>query len=210
MADVICPCDVAPAVVRGNSVPAVPGAVSVVSPGAASGISPGAASGASPATGRAANILPPGPLLARLIEEAGRACRRDGVPPTQTALAARIGARIGMPAEQVAIRLSRRAAAMPPPPALPALLPISAPASQQQNPTWWRHLSPLAEEVLGERERQVFFGRCLQEPDPARPAVPGGGRLGAALNARFWQTEISARRKMAIALARLGRDPFAG
>ncbi|MDE2514530.1 MAG: hypothetical protein KGL12_00750 [Rhodospirillales bacterium] len=150
---------------------------------------------------------PPAPVLLRLIEEAARACRREGVEPTLAALAARIGARVGMPPALVAQRLAR----------LPRRPPAAVAASGSAVPTmadaaWWRALAPLAEEVLAERERQVFFARCLPPATPAEatpagaPPQPAAGGLAAHLRARHCMTEASARRKMTIALDRLGHS----
>ena len=64
-----------------------------------------------------------------------------------------------------------------------------------------RRVTGLAQELLGERERIVFLARCVSDPrgTPQRLAM----ELGVTRE-RIFQLEVSAKRKIAAALAHDG------
>jgi hypothetical protein len=61
----------------------------------------------------------------------------------------------------------------------------------------------LADEVLGERERQIFLARAMADTDHV-PSLEDFAALFGVSTARVHQIEISARRKIAMALAASG------
>jgi DNA-directed RNA polymerase sigma subunit (sigma70/sigma32) len=72
-----------------------------------------------------------------------------------------------------------------------------------------RRVAALTEEVLGERERKVFLARCLATEEGPRHRESLAAELGVTRE-RVYQLEISAKRKIAAALAHDGLiDPKA-
>jgi RNA polymerase sigma factor (sigma-70 family) len=126
----------------------------------------------------------------RLFDDARRGCQRDGGDPTDAELCARVGARVGLPAEEVA-----------------KWLPLArinvAPAQKMDRAALRRRMIVLSEEILGARERTVFLARCLAERRHVRRVDSLASELGVTRE-RIYELEGSARRKIAAALARDG------
>ena len=61
----------------------------------------------------------------------------------------------------------------------------------------------LAGEILGERERRVFRARCMGSNEAVEPVDSLAAELGVTRE-RVYQLELSARRKIGVALARVG------
>ena len=153
---------------------------------------------------------------ARLMAEARAACLREGVTPTDDELHARVGARVGLDADEVAqaMRLLRggRATLMDRDEEANDAgeqLPDDAALSDDDMIQRLDHqrlrarLRHLAGEILGEREREIFLARSLTNNDHVPSLEDFAVRYGVSI-ARVHQIEISARRKIATALAASG------
>ncbi len=127
---------------------------------------------------------------ARLFDDARRSCHREGREPTDAELCARVGARVGLPAEVVAKWLPLERINM-------------VPVQQIDDAALRRRMIALSEEILGARERAVFVARCLAEPRRVRRTESLARELGVTRE-RICELEGSARRKIAAALARDG------
>lgn len=124
-------------------------------------------------------------MASRLMTDARKACDHEGVAPTSGELYRRVAGRLGLEAG--------------PPRFYPA---IHADAGGR----FWIERAPigrmaaLADEVLGERERIVFFARTISR-DRDRPSLVSiAGELAIDVD-RVRAIEMSARRKIAAALA---------
>ena len=150
------------------------------------------------------------------MAEARRACEREGVEATDSELHARVGRRIGLPAEEVAtglrlIQSGRASLAVEdgdgetreiavPDPAAPSADDMNERIDHERLRA---RLRVLANDVLGERERVVFLSRCMADNDDV-PSLEGfAGMFGVSI-ARVHQIEASARRKISAALAKHG------
>lgn len=151
---------------------------------------------------------------ARLLAEARKACEREGVDPIESELHRRVGARVGLSADEVAraLRLSRDART-----SLHAdddddrgasLADTGAPTADDlherlDHARLRARIRALASEILGERERLVFFARSMADSDDV-PSLDDFAARFAVSAARVHQIEVSARRKIATALAASG------
>ena len=151
----------------------------------------------------------------RLLIEARKACEREGVDPTDSELHERIGRRIGLSADEVAqgLRLIQGART-----SLHAqddneghelsLRDDAAPTAddiheRMDHERLRRRIMTLANEVLGERERQIFLARSMANSDQVPSLEAFAGKFGITTT-RVHQIEVSARRKIAVALAASG------
>jgi RNA polymerase sigma-32 factor len=156
----------------------------------------------------------------RLLIEARKACEREGVEPTESELHQRIGSRVGLTADEVAhgMRLIQG-----------ARLSLHAQDDRGQESSLPDHDAPtaddlhqrmdyerlrkririLANEVLGERERQVFLARSMADSDDVPSHDDFAEQFGIS-SARVHQIEVSARRKIAVALAASGYGNVTG
>jgi RNA polymerase sigma-32 factor len=151
----------------------------------------------------------------RLLIEARKACEREGVDPTDSELHARIGHRLGISADEVAhgMRLVQGARM-----SLHAqdevgegevcLRDEAAPTEddiheRMDHDRLRARIRALANEVLGERERQIFLARSMAVSDQVPSLEAFADRFGIS-TARIHQIEVSARRKIAVALAASG------
>jgi RNA polymerase sigma-32 factor len=126
----------------------------------------------------------------RLFDDARRACQREGSEPTDAELCARVGARVGLPAEEVAKWLP--------------LARSNVTLAQQMDPAALRRrMIALSEQILGARERIVFVARCLPDRRRVRRVESLASELGVTRE-RICELEGSARRKIAAALTRDG------
>jgi RNA polymerase sigma factor (sigma-70 family) len=160
----------------------------------------------------------------RLFADARRSCLREGIEPTDAELCARVGARLGLSGDEVAQCLSlargdavsfdaaggerdtrplrNRLVAQDASPEEAVILRLDQAKLR-------RRVIALTKEVLGERERKVFLARCLATEDGARHRESLAAELGVTRE-RIYQLEVSAKRKIAAALARDGLiDPKA-
>ena len=148
----------------------------------------------------------------RLIAQAQAACGREGVEATDTEVHARIGARIGLGADEVAraLRLIQgtRASLTGEEPGAAQLHDAAAPSAddmieRMDHQRLRARLRHLAGEILGEREREIFLARSLTNSDQVPSLEDFATRYGVSV-ARIHQIETSARRKIAAALAASG------
>jgi RNA polymerase sigma-32 factor len=155
----------------------------------------------------------------RLLADARKACLREGVAPTETELCERIGARIGLPPDDVAcclqvlqggaLSLHREAADAAGAPALEDTLADDRAISEDSTilrldeAKLRNRIQALAQDVLGQRERIVFTARCLADSDDVVHLDDLAVRFGVSPE-RVYQLEASAKRKIVTALAREG------
>lgn len=159
-------------------------------------------------------------MAARLHADARRSCERECVEPTEAELCARIGRRIGLSGDEVArsLRLmhggtvSLYASATSDGAAAPGLLETLADDNatseddvilRLDHAKARKRIISLAEEILGERERTVFFARCMTDSEDVAHLALLAEELGVSAE-RVYQLEASAKRKIAVALAREG------
>jgi RNA polymerase sigma-32 factor len=152
---------------------------------------------------------------ARLLIEARKACEREGVEPTNSELHERIGKRVGLSADEVAqgLHLIQGARA-----SLNAedgdggyessLRDDAAPTADEihermDHDRLRSRIMTLANEMLGERERQIFLARSMADIDQVPSLEAFADQFGVTIS-RVHQIEVSARRKIAVALAASG------
>jgi RNA polymerase sigma-32 factor len=152
---------------------------------------------------------------ARLLIEARKACEREGVEPTNSELHERIGKRVGLSADEVAqgLHLIQGARA-----SLNAadgdggyeasLRDDAAPTADEihermDHDRLRSRIMTLANEMLGERERQIFLARSMADVDQIPSLEAFADQFGVTIS-RVHQIEVSARRKIAVALAASG------
>jgi RNA polymerase sigma-32 factor len=157
----------------------------------------------------------------RLMIEARKACEREAVEPTDGELHARIGRRIGLSADEVAhgMRLIQGART-----SLHTeddedeyetnLRDDAAPTAddiheRMDHDRLRLRIRTLASEVLGERERLIFLARSMANTDQV-PSLEAFAERFAITTTRVHQIEISARRKIATALATSGYSDVTG
>src|SRR3984885_1162480 len=150
----------------------------------------------------------------RLLAEARKACQREGVDPTDSELHERIGRRVGLNTDEVAhgLRLLQGARRS-----------LHAEAEDEADPGLHDHAAPtadelheridhdrlririraLANEILGERERILFMARSMATNHEVPSLDAFADRFGISVT-RVHQIEVSARRKIAVALAASG------
>lgn len=149
---------------------------------------------------------------ARLFEDAQRACQREQVAPTEMELCARVGRRLGLSAEEVArsqhmIEPATVSLAAHPTAAMElddaSASPEEEAIERLDREKLRRRILELADSILGERERVVFFARCMTGDRPAVQLDTLATQFGVSRE-RIYQLEGSARRKIVTALQRDG------
>jgi RNA polymerase sigma-32 factor len=156
----------------------------------------------------------------RLLIEARKACEREGVEPTDSELHARIGSRLGLSADEVAhgmrlIQGARICLHDPDSDGHEASLPDdAAPTADDLHQRMdferlRKRIRTLANEVLGERERQIFLERSMADSDDVPSHEDFAERFGISA-ARVHQIEVSARRKIAVSVAASGYGGVTG
>jgi RNA polymerase sigma-32 factor len=156
----------------------------------------------------------------RLLIEARKACEREGVEPTDSELHRRIGSRVGLSADEVAhgmrlIQGARMSLQDQDDDGHESSLPDhAAPTAddlhqRMDHDRLRKRIRILANEVLGERERQVFFARSMADSDDVPSHEDFAERFGISA-ARVHQIEVSARRKIAVSLAASGYGEVTG
>jgi RNA polymerase sigma factor (sigma-70 family) len=161
-------------------------------------------------------------MTSKLFAEARRSCMRDGVQPTDSELCARIGLRIGLSGDEVARCLSlARGDALsvhhddedsPRADELTAQdpSPEEAVILRLDHDKLRRRILAFARDILGERERRVFLARCMCNDDTVAHLDSLAAELGVTRE-RVYQLEVSAKRKIAVALTHDGLlDPATG
>jgi RNA polymerase sigma-32 factor len=163
-------------------------------------------------------------MAGRLFADARRSCHRERVDATETELCERIGQRIGLAGDEVArsIRLISGAS-----------ISLNAQVTEEGSTDVLEHalvaddaspeddvilrldhakarkrIMSLVHEILGEREREVFLARCMNDGDEITHLETLAGQFGVTRE-RVCQLEASAKRKIATALAREGYADFA-
>jgi len=151
----------------------------------------------------------------RLLIEARKACEREGIDPTDSELHERVGSRLGLSADEVAhgLRLIQGARmslhVQDDEDGYESILPDDAAPTADDLHERMDHerlrarIRTLANEVLGERERLIFLARSMADSDDVPSHEVFADRFGVS-SARIHQIEISARRKIAVALASSG------
>jgi RNA polymerase sigma factor (sigma-70 family) len=137
----------------------------------------------------------------RLLRFARDACERDGAEPTSDEICARIGLDAGEVARGLAL-LDGGVLAIDDAPALDAPCgdgPEDDVIQRLDRIKAGRRAMQLADEILGERERDVLLARCLPDREDAVPLEELAERHGVSA-ARIHQLEASAKRKIAAAL----------
>jgi RNA polymerase sigma-32 factor len=157
----------------------------------------------------------------RLLVEARKACEQEGIEPADSELHDRIGCRLGLTADEVAhgLRLIQG-----------ARMSLRAEDDDGEQESDLRdHAAPtaddlheridherlrsririLANEVLGERERQIFLERSMADSHDVPSHESFATRFEVSV-ARIHQIEISARRKIAVSLAAAGYAAVTG
>jgi RNA polymerase sigma-32 factor len=157
----------------------------------------------------------------RLIADARKSCEREGVEPTDSEVHARIGRRVGLSGDEVArgLRLIQG-----------ARMSLHVDDGEDDRETGLRdeaalsaddmiermdhdrlreRIHVLMNEVLGERERAIFLARSMAISDQV-PSLEEFARRWGVSTPRIHQIEISARRKIATALATSGYAGVSG
>lgn len=164
-------------------------------------------------------------LSGRLLADARRSCLQERAEPTEWELCRRIGRRIGLPADEVvrSLRLlqggtlsldyqtAQQDGDAPP---LQDTLADDAACSEDEvilrldYAKMRKRIMALVDEILGERERVVFLARCMTGNDEIAHLDQLATQFGVSRE-RVYQLEVSAKRKIAAALAQEGYTPSA-
>jgi RNA polymerase sigma-32 factor len=155
----------------------------------------------------------------RLMIEARKACEREGVDATDGELHRRIGRRIGLTENEVGhglrlIQDGRTSLHDPEGGTEAAIADHAAPTAddiheRMDHQRLRSRIRSLADEVLGERERQLFLARAMADTDNVPSLEDFAARFGVS-TARVHQIELSARRKIAASLSASGWTEAAG
>jgi len=154
-------------------------------------------------------------MTGKLFAEARRSCMRDGVQPTESELCARVGKRIGLSGDEVTRCLSlvhHESTESPQADELTAQdpSPEEAVILRLDHAKLRRRILAFARDILGERERRVFLARCMCNDDTVAHLDSLATELGVTRE-RVYQLEVSAKRKIAVALTHEGLlDPATG
>jgi len=160
----------------------------------------------------------------RLFADARRSCHRERVDATDAELCERIGQRIGLAGDEVArsirlisggsISLNTQVTDEGPTDSLERAL-VADDASPEDDVILRldhakarKRIMSLVHEILGDREREVFLARCMNDGDEIAHLETLAGQFGVTRE-RVCQLEASAKRKIATALAREGYADFA-
>ncbi len=162
-------------------------------------------------------------MAGRLFADARRSCQREQVEATDAELCARIGRRIGMAADEVArsIRLISGGAVSlhthviqdGSTRSLEDTIPTETATPEEDvilrldHAKARKRIIALTQEILGEREREVFLARCMADADDVAHHETLAKRFGVTRE-RICQLEASAKRKISTALAQEGYADF--
>jgi len=155
----------------------------------------------------------------KLFADARRSCERESVDATEAELYARIGLRLGLDADEVALGLrlihdgaisleSERpegtsAASLQETLAVAGDSPEDDVIHRLDRAKLRKRINQLVHKVLGERERAVFVARCMQDEGAVVHLETLAQRFGVTRE-RVSQLEASAKRKIAAALVQEG------
>ncbi len=164
-------------------------------------------------------------MAARLFSDARKSCQRERVDATEGELCERIGRRIGMDGDEVArsihlingdtVSLNAKVAATTGA-ARNLEDTLTAEETSPEDDVIFRldhakarrRIMTLVQEILGQREREVFLSRCMGDEETQHLETLAK-RFGVTRE-RICQLEASAKRKIATALAQEGYSEFAG
>jgi RNA polymerase sigma-32 factor len=162
-------------------------------------------------------------MRVRLMADARQSCERERVEPCESELFERIGRRIGLTGDEVAcsmrlihggsVSLNAEPDRDNGPPKLQDTLPDNSAASEDDvilrldQAKAHKRIATLAQEILGERERIVFFARCMRDTDEIAHLDSLARQFGVSRE-RIYQLEASAKRKIATALTQEGYGEF--
>jgi len=162
-------------------------------------------------------------MAGRLFADARRSCEREQVDATDTELCERIGRRIGLDADEVAcsIRLINSGAvslhtqvtkdgttrSLEDTLRTEAATPEEDVILRLDHAKARKRIMALVQEILGEREREVFLARCMGDTDDVAHHETLAKRFGVTRE-RICQLEASAKRKIGAALAQEGYADF--
>jgi DNA-directed RNA polymerase sigma subunit (sigma70/sigma32) len=162
-------------------------------------------------------------MSGRLFADARRSCARARVEPTESELCARIGRRIGMHEDEVARSmcliqggtLSLHADTADNSRGLKLMDMLADDGDSPEDAVILRldhakarkRIMVLTHEILGERERAVFLARCMTGNDDI-PHLDSLAKEFGVSRERVYQLEVSAKQKIATALAQEGYNDF--
>ncbi len=148
----------------------------------------------------------------RLFEDAERACKREGTTFSSTDLCNRVAARVGLSAFEVEHTLQLLEGghvSLDDDQHAPLKSPILSSQSQEETVTYTidagkvkGRIIALLDEILGTSERRVFQARVMTDNEPAR-LHELAKEMGVS-SERVNQLEASAKRKITVALAKIG------
>jgi RNA polymerase sigma-32 factor len=162
-------------------------------------------------------------MAGRLFADARRSCQREHVEATDAELFARIGRRIGMAADEVArsirlisggaVSLQTHVTQDGSTRSLEDTIPTETATPEEDvilrldHAKARKRIIALTQEILGEREREVFLARCMADADDVAHHETLAKRFGVTRE-RICQLEASAKRKISTALAQEGYADF--
>jgi RNA polymerase sigma-32 factor len=163
-------------------------------------------------------------MAGRLFADARKSCHREQIAATDAELHERIGRRIGLAGDEVARSMRLISGGMV---SLHAEVTDAGATKSLGDTLATDDASPeddvilrldhakarkrimlLVHEILGERERDVFLARCMNDDDEAIHLEVLARRFGVTRE-RVCQLEVSAKRKISTALAQEGYGDFA-
>jgi RNA polymerase sigma-32 factor len=162
-------------------------------------------------------------MAGRLFADARRSCQREQVEATDAELCERIGRRIGLAADEVArsIRLISSGAvslhtqvtkdgttrSLEDTIATDSATPEDDVILRLDHAKARKRIMDLVQEILGEREREVFLARCMGDTEEVAHLETLAKRFGVTRE-RVCQLETSAKKKISAALAQEGYADF--
>jgi RNA polymerase sigma-32 factor len=164
-------------------------------------------------------------MAGRLFADARRSCHREQVEATDAELCERIGRRIGMAADEVAcsirlinggsvsfhahVKQAGTTRSLEETIATDVASPEEDVILRLDHAKARKRIMVLVQEILGEREREVFLTRCMGDSDEIAHLETLAKRFGVTRE-RVCQLEASAKRKIGTALAQEGYADFVG
>lgn len=163
-------------------------------------------------------------MAGKLFAEARKSCHREKVEATEAELCARVGRRIGLSGDEVArsiLLISNGAVSLHTQVTMAGstrnledtiasedATPEESVILRLDHAKARKRIIALAHEILGEREREVFLARCMNNGDDIVHLETLARRFGVTRE-RVCQLEASAKRKIAVALSQEGYGGFA-
>ena len=163
-------------------------------------------------------------MAGRLFADARRSCHRERIEATEMELCERIGRRIGLAGDEVArsvrlisggtISLRTQVTHEDMTQSLEDTLATDSASPEEDvilrldHAKARKRIMVLVDEILGEREREVFLARSMNDGDEVTHLETLARQFGVTRE-RVCQLEASAKRKIAMALAQEGYGDFA-